>query len=360
MNWKSKKILAIALGLFFGAAFLVVGTKEFSRSKQLAAHGRATQGEVVMVEDRSTVGPRSRVHYLRVKFQADGESREERVSVSTPVYSSAQPGDVVQVHYLPENPAICQIGDSVQLKYGNIVWGIVFVLGAGYLLVNFNRPANESEAAERIGEQVKTLAQDHFQYVSVKAEDFKNVDLSFYDSVRHGFEGRGFVYLDDQQNVTLCKQSGVKTFLRYLLGPDNSTMAAIYHFNRGSRSLKIVDVETWFSDGCFVCTSNAEMAAKLDTPPEIGALRMASETTWETLLETHQGRVAEYLASHPGVKPVQLNGMADIRRAQEAQQRIKAAFRKKTGLSKTELERIAGGPSPVVDRIHDELEKRRQ
>ena len=358
MNWKSKRILAIALGLIFGTAFLILGTKEFLRSKQLAAHGTATRGEVSMVEDRSAFGPRSRVHYLRVKFQADGVSHEERVSVSTAMYSSAERGDVVQVHYLPENPSICQIGDTVQLKYGNIVWGIVFILGAGYLLVNFNRPANESEAAERIAERVKILAQDHFQYISVKAENFKNVDLNFYDSVRRGLEGRGFVYLDDQQNVTLYKQSGVKTFLRYLLGPDQSTMAALYHFNRGMRSAKVVDLETWFSNGCFVCTSNAEMAGKLDTPPEIGALRMAADTTWETLLETHQRRAAEYLASHPGVTPVQLNGMADIRRAQAAQQLIKSQFRKKAGLSKAELERLAGGASPIVDRIHDELEKR--
>jgi hypothetical protein len=246
------------------------------------------------------------------------------------------------------------------LRYGNILWGFVFLFAAGYTLVYFRRPVDETEAAEDIGERVNTLALDHFEYISVKAEDFKNVDLAFYKSVQLGLEGHGFVYLDDQENVTLRKRNHLHTFIRYLLGPDQATMAAIYHFTMGLKSAKVLDLETWFSDGCFVCTSNAENAGKLDSPPEVGALYLAAGTTWQALLETHQGRVSEYLQSHPGRRPVKLNGMTGIRRAQDAQQRIKSAFRKRQGLSKAELERIAGGSSPELDRIHDALTESRE
>ena len=361
MSWKIKKILTIIVGFVAGALFLVVGTKEFIRSKQLAAHGKATRGEVWVVEDSATLGRRSRSYYLRVKFPTEGQQTcEERVRVSKSVYDAAHEGDPVPVHYLEEDPSNCQIGDNVELRYGNILWGIVFVFAGGYTLVYFRRPADEAEAAEHIGESVKTLALEHFEYASVKAEDFKNVDLAFYNSVQRGLEGHGFVYLDDQENVTLRRRSGVHTFLRHLLGADQATMAVIYHFVRGAKSAKVLDLETWFSDGCFVCTSNAEAAGKLATPGAINALRLPYDTTWEALLETHVRRVNAYLESHPGVAPVKLNGMADIRRAQAEQQRIKSGFRKSTGLTKAELERIAGGSSPELDRIHDELAKRQE
>jgi hypothetical protein len=361
MSWKYKKILTIVVGLVACVLFLVVGTKEFTRSKQLAAHGKTTEGEVTVVEDAPALGRRSGHYYLRVKFQMENQGVcEERVRVAKTVYQTVKEGDAVQVHYLAEDPTNCQIGTVVELRYGNILWGIVFIFAAGYTIVNFRQPVDESETAENIDRRVKTLELEHFEYISVKAENFKNVDLTFYNTVQKGLEGHGFVYLDDQENVTLRQRSNLHTFLRYLLGADQSTMAIIYHFARSLKSSKVLDLETWFSDGSFVCTSNAEMAGKLDSHPAIGALYMPSATTWEELLETHQHRVNAYIESHPGTTPVKLNGMADIRRAQAEQQRIKSEFRKKTGLTKAEIERIAGRASPILDRIHGELTERRE
>src|SRR3569833_2990533 len=192
MSWKYKKILTIVVGLVGGALFLIVGTKEFLRSKQLAAQGKTAQGEVSVVENNATLGRRSSFPYLRVKFTTENQvAREESVRVSKTVYNASHVGDAVQVHYLPEDPRNCQIGEAVQIRYGNILWGIVFLFAAGYTVVNFKRPVDEVEAAEKIGEQVQTLSLDRFEYVSVKAEDFKNVDLAFYNSVQQGLETHG-------------------------------------------------------------------------------------------------------------------------------------------------------------------------
>jgi hypothetical protein len=201
----------------------------------------------------------------------------------------------------------------------------------------------------------------------VDAAKFKYLDLAFYDNGRRHLEALGYRYLDDQENVTLRRRSGISTFIRILLSRDQTTMADFYHFIPrfalrilGAKSSKVLDLETWFSDGCFVCTSNAEMAGKLESPPAIDALRLPAGTAWDMLLEAHQRRVNKYLATHPGVTPVKLTGLADVRRAQDEQQRIKAEFRRRIGLSRTELERFAGAQGREVDRLHDALTERRE
>jgi hypothetical protein len=359
MIWKTRRILSIIIVLAGAVLCLVEGSKEFIHAKQLAARGETVQGEVTNL-DAVRVGRRSH-YYLRVKFHGKNQDPiEVRVETTRAFFDSTHEGDTVPLRYLPEDPTICQIVGAAEWRYADIAWGVVLLCVAGYLVMTLRRPSDETEIAKRIGETAKTLALDHYEYTSVKAEDFKNVDRAYYDAVQRDLESHGFVYLDDQENVTLRERSGVRTFLRHMLGPDQATMAIIYHFVRFTKSAKVLDLETWFSDGSFVCTSNAESAGKLDTPPAINALRLSYETTWEALLETHQRRVSAFLESHRGTTPVKLNGMADIRRAQAEQQRIKSEFRKGVGISKAELERIGGGSSPEIERIHDELTRRRE
>jgi len=226
---------------------------------------------------------------------------------------------------------------------------------------------DETEAAENLNESVKTLALTRHEYASVDARKFKHLDLAYYDNIRRQLESIGYQYLDDQENVTLRRRSGTRTFVRMFLGRDQATMAELYHFIPkftlrvlGAKPVKVLGFETWFSDGCFVVTNNAELSGKLDSPPAIDALRLPAGTSWNLLVESHQRRIAKYLAGHPGVTPVKLGGMDDVRKAQDEQQRIKSEFRKRVGLSKAELERFAGTRGPDVDRIHDALEEQRK
>jgi hypothetical protein len=368
MNTKSKKILSIIILSVMGILFTLVGSKNLIHSRQLEVRGKDVTGQVLDGEDDVSGRFHRHTYYLQVRFQPEnGGPVNQRVEVSGSVYQSVSIGSTVKVHYLLEDPAICQAGDTVELRYGNLLWGIVFILGAGYLLVFFRQPADKQEAVESIGEHVKTLSITQFEYVSVKAEDFKHLDLAFYDQGRRHLEALGYRFLDDQENVTLRRRSGIHTFLRILLSGDQTTMADLYHFVPkftlrllGAKPAKVLDLETWFSDGHFVCTSNAEMAGKLDSPPAIDALRLPAATTWDMLVEAHQRRVSNYLANHREAKPVKLSGLADVRRAQDEQQRIKAEFRRRTGLSRTELERFAGTQGKAVDELHDALTERRE
>lgn len=95
--------------------------------------------------------------------------------------------------------------------------------------------------------------------------------------------------------------------------------------------------------------SNAGLAGKLDSPPAIGALRLPAGAPWDVLLEAHHRRVKNYLAKHPGVTPIKLENASGCSRAQKEQQRIKSEFRKRVGLTKAELERIAGTKDPKLD-----------
>lgn len=365
---KAKKTFAIIALLVMGTLFIVTGSKDLIHSRQLAVRGKTVTGQVLDGEDHESGRLHWHTYYLQVRFQPDsGGAVSQRVEVDKAVYQSVQVGSDVRVHYLPDNPAVCQAGDAVELRYGNLIWGIVFILGAGYLIVFYRQPADTQEAVESIGERVKTLSIPKFEYVSVNAQNFRRLDLAFYDEGRRYLEARGFRYLDDQENVTLRRRSGIHTFIRILLSSDQATMADLYHFIPpwtvrvlGAKPAKVLDLETWFSDGHFVCTSNAEMAGKLDSPPAIDALRLPAAATWDMIFEAHQRRVANYQANHREAKPVKLNGIADVRRAQDEQQRIKAEHRQRVGLSRKELEQIAGTQGKAVDELHDALTKHRE
>ena len=368
MTAKFKKVLSIIALLVMGVVFIFVGSKDLVHSRQLAALGKTTTGQVVDGEDDVSGRLHTHTYYLQVRFRPEKASTiSPRIEVSKSVYQSAQIGGTIKVHYLPEDPTICQAGETVQTRFGNLLWGIGFLLGAGYLMLFFQQPIDQKEAVERIGESVKTLALEQFEYISVDAARFKLLDLAFYDNGRRHLETLGYRFLDDQENITLRRRSGISTFIRILVSGDQTTMADFYHFvpqftSRllGAKSAKVLDLETWLSDGCFVCTSNAEMAGKLESPPAIDALRMPAGTTWDTLIQAHQNRVAKYLAAHPGVEAIKLKSMADVRRAQDEQQRIKAEFRQRIGLSKAELERFAGTRNREVDQLHDALTEHRE
>jgi hypothetical protein len=367
MSRKLKKVLAIICGFGFGALITFYGAKECLHSRQLATRGKSTTGEVLETQDSVHGKLRTHSYYVRVRFKPEGgEIVQKNVSVDEDVFQAAQNSATTRVFYLAEDPTVCAVGETVKLRYGHLLLGILALLGAGYLLVFFKAPADKEEAVESIEASLKNLTKTKFEYAPADPRRFRHLDLAFYDGLQKNLEAQGCRHVGDEENLSLRKPSIPRTFIRNLIGPDDATMACIYHFKPGwmlgilgAKDAKVLDLETWFSNGSFVCTSNAEMAGKLNTPPEINALRLPAATTWEMLLKTHGRRVSEHLAAHAGVTPVKLKNMDDVHRAQGEQQRIKAEFRRQTGLTKAELERMAGGSSKEVNALHDALNQRR-
>jgi hypothetical protein len=367
MSKKSKKTLAIICGIVLGLLATVYGTVEFIHSRQLAARGKTTTGEILETEDKVSRRFRTHTFYVRVRFQPDGGPIiQKKVSVDEGVFQAARSNASVKVFYLADDPTICAVGETVKLRYGHLLMGVVFLFGAGYLLVFFKAPADEDEAVESIQEGIKNLTKLKHEYASVDTRRFRHLDLTFYEGMQKNLEAHGFRHLVDEENLSLRQRTVPRTFIRVLIGPDNATMAAIYHFRPGwmlgvlgAKDAKVLDLETQFSNGCFVCTGNAEMAGKLDSPPEINAMHLPAATTWDMLLEAHRRRISGYLAAHSDAEAIKLTSIDDVHRSQDEQQRIKAEYRKKTGISKDELQRIAGESSKEIDRLHDALTKTR-
>jgi Protein of unknown function (DUF3592) len=365
---KAKRILAILIALGIGAYLVYAGVNEFRASRQLATEGKAVMAQVL---DREMVIhlKRRNAYYVSVQYETDaGTTLRQRVPVSAAQYRKAPHGSAIKLFYLSRNPLVCQVGEEVETKYGNAILGVVFVLG-GLLLSVVRRPLSEQAAAAKVAEHVGALCQTHYQYAPVDAKQFRHLDLRWYDEGRQRLEDRGFVFLQDEENLTFRRTSkGNRTLLRTLLNRDGTTMAYLYHFKPGiavrwlgARQSKVLDLESRFSNGTFVCTSNAEAAGKLDSPPGVKGFHLAAVTPLETILASHEQRVNQFLAAHSGVASVRMNGIEDVHRAQNVLQQIKAEYRKKTGITKVELQRLGGANSrQQIDRIHAEALKLHQ
>jgi hypothetical protein len=356
----AKKIIVIIMCLAVGGISSFIGARELIHSKQLVSRGKTAMGPVLDSEER--IGRRSRTYYLTVAFKPDdGAELTSKVKVSSGVFDHFHIGSTVKVWYLAENPAICAAGDQVEMRYGSLISGII-LLGAGiFLIVVFRRPADVEELAERVEGRLKNLTVTRYEYGPANPDDFKHLDLSFYNDGQRYLESLGYTFVADEENLTVRK-SGTRALLRRLLSPDRATIATLYHFKSEKfpgKEAKVLDLETWLSNGNFVCTSNATSAGKFDSPPQIDSYFFSTPAPLDAVVQAHQHRLATALGANPGVQVVALNGMEDVRRAGDELQRIKAEFRSRAGISKAELERITGKSNPQIDELHATLAERR-
>ena len=364
MKWNLGRIVGVCFMLFGGLLWLSIGLRQYNDSKQLAAHGKVTAGEVESTDGIVTWLPSARGFHLQVSFKTEDQTlHEERVRVNENVFTDVRIGDKIQVHYLPENPRALQVGDQVRLQYGGLFRAFLFFAAAGFFVWYFR---NLGSAASRINKTMETLALEKYEYASVKPEDFKHLDLAYYNHIQQSLESRGFSHIDDRENVTLRQRGGANVFWRSMLSADQTIMASFYHLPKSmvrrlrGKSAKALDFTTRLSDGSFICTSNAPGASKFEYPPTIGQLFMAPGTASDALLDAHTRRVNKYLAAHPGAGAVVINGKEDIQRASEEIQRIKSEFRKQHGLSKLEMERISRLSGSEIDRLHDAVVEDRE
>ncbi len=135
--------------------------------------------------------------------------------------------------------------------------------------------------------------------VLVKEEDFTHLDLSAYHAFREEMEANGFRYLADYEILEVTNSPGTllaRTMLRAMVSREGNVVAGYYQtkprvwrrvqgllrgllnlrfmdaprdFAEGMKTRHCVDFSTEFEDCTFLCTSNAEGAAKMTSPPEI-------------------------------------------------------------------------------------------
>jgi len=232
-------------------------------------------------------------------------------------------------------------------------------------------PAHIVKGAREILARIEASYVPEHDYVAVRETDFGHLDLDFYRRVRAMLETEGFLFLEDCEDLTLAKAPGQPfkpVMIRVLASGDGTIMAGLYHPKPRTWWMRLllwllrqklgptVDMETEFSDGSFLCTSNAIGAAAMDSPALIDVEYQPAGTPPERVLARHRERVAARLARGDGVVPRRAGSIAEVRAAQNRMNGIKAAHRGKIGgITREELERLSRGNTELAAQVHAEV-----
>jgi hypothetical protein len=237
------------------------------------------------------------------------------------------------------------------LRYWGLLQGLALFSSGLYLLWFFRY------ARKKVGE----LCVVECEYETVDARDYRQLDFAHYEEGRLALESNDYRFLADYEDLVFRRNSGLRIPIRVLVSRDGGVSAGIYHLRQrwyfrvlGVKDSKVIDLETKFSNGEWLATSNAQAAGALDQPPGVDAIHLADGTCFETMIESHHKRVALYLRKHPGVVPVRVATLEDVHQIQAELKKIKAEYRRAHGLTKAELQRIAGvGPTEEMDIVHE-------
>jgi hypothetical protein len=204
---------------------------------------------------------------------------------------------------------------------------------------------NIKDGAKEILEQIQSIYTPHHQYERVGLENYRHINRSFYDKTKIYLGSKGFLYLEDCEDLQLAriKNNVLKpTPIRCMVSNNGVIMAGIYHpqiaplglriisflFRKGLG--KIIDFETEFSDGSFVCTSNATSASAMNSSPIIHIEYFPKNVDCAFLLNRHKERIVTYIAEH-SVVAVSVKNISELRESQNRMNAIKAAFRGELG-----------------------------
>lgn len=218
-----------------------------------------------------------------------------------------------------------------------------------------------SKAGADIVANNKRLFQSQHEYRDAVESDFQSLDRDRYEKTTQELLDRGYRLIGDRVNVTVEKQ-GVVTVIRALASPDGTTLAGIFHFPRASKArglegktLFTIDLETEFSDGTFLVTSNTLETDLLTPPPAIKRQRLTLETPLAEMIEAHESYKQQALAAQPGLTCTVVDTMEDVSEFQHRQHAAKVAFRSKIGhVDPEEVHRIAKSRG-VDDHIADAI-----
>ncbi len=367
---RTAKALFFALaGLVAGGLVFHSGLRKFKETRQLKREGAVVEAKVVDERTRYRSKGRSR-HYLTVEFSpTPNQTVTREIQVDDDTHSQGATDGRVQVHYLPSNPEILRAGTAVEIEFGDmLLGGFILACGAGSFLF-LRQPTTRRELAEDAARNLDALGDAEQQLVPVDGRTFTRVDLKFYDAARQAFEARGFVFLADVEVIASKPVKGhARTFVRLLLSPDRIGVASIFHVRPGfflrmlgAREARVCGVDAQMSDHSFVCTDNAGACSALNNPPEINAAHLPAASTVEMILDAHAGRLEAHGVFRINSRPVAMQGTEDVLRSIQLQNRIKAAYRRQNGLSREELERLAGVKNnEIVNNLHADLESRRE
>ncbi len=213
------------------------------------------------------------------------------------------------------------------------------------------------QAAHNILAMIEATYQPAHEYVPADPKRFGHLDQGFYTRTARQLESNGFRTVATVEDRTITNTpNGVlmPVMIRCLLSKDGTVMAALYHPRIKKLGLrlflwlfrklpgKVVDMETEFSDGSFVVTSNAASAAAIALPALISAEYLPATANVHEVHTLHTARVAAHLAEREGVHALAIATHPQLVASQNRMNAIKAAYRGEIGgITKEELDKLA-------------------
>ncbi len=223
-------------------------------------------------------------------------------------------------------------------------------------------------AARHILATIEATFQPTHHYVTVKASSYRHLDIAYYEKATRLLTARGFRVLADVEDTTITAAPGgvlMPVMIRALLSKDGTVMAALYHPRIKSLLLrfllwvmrkspgKVVDMETEFSDGSFVVTSNAASAAAIALPALIAAEYLPVTARVHDVHQRHTERLAAHLQQRSGVTTRSIRTHDELIASQNRMNAIKAAFRGEIGgITKDELDQLAIFGKSMTGDVH--------
>ncbi len=231
------------------------------------------------------------------------------------------------------------------------------------------------KAADELEKMARVIYAPSHRYGAVDPRTYRALDLKFYDTALARVEELGFRHLIDEENLdTKGTAQDPGCFTRVALSADGTVMSAFYQMRprlwlrillrlSGTKLGKATDFETEFSDGTFLCTTNAELAASAKSPVQILNAFLPWETPVQKVYECHLQRLQAHLGAHPELAPRVLHGLDDVHASQARQQGLKSVFKKNVGtVSREELLANANTPAQVevAEQLWQRIEERRR
>lgn len=217
----------------------------------------------------------------------------------------------------------------------------------------------EEMAAVSIAWQIRQMAQEaQPEYAPVDPSGFPGHQRRFAAGMHRQLVRAGFAKLGDYDPVHLSAPLARKQMVTIYVRADGRTTAAVFSikppwsgfrawlalFVKGRhRPANVVELETAFSDGTVVSTSNAGATNPFGQGPRFLQEKLATATAPAAILERHEARVDEYAAAHPAASVIEIRTIEEVTAQQARQVAAKNAYRRSIGfVSDEELRAVMG------------------
>jgi hypothetical protein len=181
------------------------------------------------------------------------------------------------------------------------------------------------ESAHDTVKNVRTLVDHQAEYAPVRAADYPDHDVAYYDGTGKDLAAEGIGRLGDFEDTAFGRRNPDKhVFVRLGLAKDGTIGAMWFRLGQASS----LALHSWLEDGRTLVTFRAASESHVPNRPEVASERVGLETSVRDLARRHRSRVGA-----AGALPHLLRGLDDLLAAYAADEEVTARFREREGIA---------------------------